>query len=77
MHPLPDFSAARAVSITVLVENRADLLLKSSETVKYFREKPLLAEHGFATLLDINHGEQRILWDSGATPISLIERMKT
>ncbi len=76
MPSLPDFGVARAVSITILVDNRADLLLKSSQNIKYFHEKPLLAEHGFAALLDINHGERRILWDAGVTQVSLVENLQ-
>lgn len=76
MPPLPHFGEARAACITLLVDNRADLLLKSSQRVSYFQEKPLLAEHGFSALVEINHGERRILWDAGASSIALIENMQ-
>jgi 7,8-dihydropterin-6-yl-methyl-4-(beta-D-ribofuranosyl)aminobenzene 5'-phosphate synthase len=76
MPSLPNFGSVTTAAITILVDNRADLLLKSSETVKYFQDKPLLAEHGFAALLDLNHGEHRLLWDAGVSPVALIENLQ-
>jgi len=64
------------VAITVLVDNRADLLVKSTDAVKYFTEEPLLAEHGFAALVDLKAADIKILWDAGMTQISLLENMK-
>ena len=44
-----DFGETQNVAITVLVDNKADLIVESTDTVKYFTDAPLLAEHGFAT----------------------------
>ena len=67
------------VAVTVLVDNRADLIVKSTDTIKHFTKKPLLAEHGFAVLIDLMVAGTRILWDAGITRIALLEnaqRMK-
>ena len=53
MARIDGFGETQDVEITVLVDNRADLLVKSTETVKRFTEEPLLAEHGFAALVDL------------------------
>jgi 7,8-dihydropterin-6-yl-methyl-4-(beta-D-ribofuranosyl)aminobenzene 5'-phosphate synthase len=62
--------------ITILVDNRADLIVKSTDEIRYFTKKPLLAEHGFAALVDLPEENFRILWDTGLTPLVLIENMK-
>jgi 7,8-dihydropterin-6-yl-methyl-4-(beta-D-ribofuranosyl)aminobenzene 5'-phosphate synthase len=69
------------VAITVLVDNLADLIVGSSGTVKRFTKRPLLAEHGFAALIDLRDdhsppGGTRILWDAGMTQIALLENAK-
>jgi len=71
-----NFGETRDIAITVLVDNRADLLVKSTDTVKYFDEEPLLAEHGFAALVDLKAAGVRILWDAGMTCIALMENIK-
>jgi 7,8-dihydropterin-6-yl-methyl-4-(beta-D-ribofuranosyl)aminobenzene 5'-phosphate synthase len=38
-------------------------------------DEPLLAEHGFAALIDLD-GKQRVLWDAGMTRIALRENME-
>ena len=63
------------VSLTVLVDNKADLIVESSETVKYFTEKPLLAEHGFSVLIQVDNSDGKILWDAGVSKVALIENM--
>jgi len=70
------FGEARSVAVTVLVDNRADLIVESSDTVKYFTDESLLAEHGFAAMIDLQPGGTRILWDAGMTPIALLENMR-
>ena len=70
------FGQARYVSITVLVDNRADLMVESTETIKYFTDEPLLAEQGFAALVDLKAEGIRILWNAGITDIALMENMK-
>ncbi len=70
-----DLGVAEKVSLTVLVDNKADLIVESSETVKYFTEKPLLAEHGFSVLIQIDESDKKILWDAGVSKVALIENM--
>ena len=64
------------VAITVLVDNRADLIVKSTDTVIRYTKKPLLAEHGFAALIDLQAEELRILWDAGISKTVLLENMR-
>lgn len=76
MPKIESFGETQNVAVTVLVDNRADLLVKSTDTVKYYTEEPLLAEHGFAALIDLQAADVRILWDAGITQIALIENMQ-
>jgi 7,8-dihydropterin-6-yl-methyl-4-(beta-D-ribofuranosyl)aminobenzene 5'-phosphate synthase len=75
MPGVEDFGAVEGVSITVLIDNRAELMVKSTDTVKRFTDKPLLAEHGFAALIDLDTGA-RILWDAGMTELALPENAR-
>jgi 7,8-dihydropterin-6-yl-methyl-4-(beta-D-ribofuranosyl)aminobenzene 5'-phosphate synthase len=75
MSRLDDLGEVKRASVTVLVDNRADLLVKSSDAVKRFTKRPLLAEHGFAALIELEGGV-RVLWDAGITQIALLENMK-
>jgi 7,8-dihydropterin-6-yl-methyl-4-(beta-D-ribofuranosyl)aminobenzene 5'-phosphate synthase len=82
-----EYGYVEGVNITVLVDNRADLIVKSSDTIKYFTDKPLLAEHGFSALVEFpdestegDTGEEivanrRILWDAGVSRIALMENL--
>ncbi len=70
------FGSTRDVEITVLVENSADLLVKSTDTVKRFHEKPLLAEHGFAALVELKEAGVRVLWDAGISTTALLENAR-
>ena len=76
MGRIEGFCSTRDVAITVLVENSADLLARSSETVKRFTKKPLLAEHGFAALVDLKEAGVRILWDAGVSKTALLENAR-
>ena len=71
-----DFGEIDQLAITILVDNKADLIVKSSETIKYFTDQPLLAEHGFSALLDLGEVGQRILWDAGVSRVALTENMR-
>jgi 7,8-dihydropterin-6-yl-methyl-4-(beta-D-ribofuranosyl)aminobenzene 5'-phosphate synthase len=73
MSRIESFGETQDVEITVLVDNRADLMLESTDTVKRFFDEPLLAEHGFAALIDLKDAGVRILWDAGITEIALME----
>jgi 7,8-dihydropterin-6-yl-methyl-4-(beta-D-ribofuranosyl)aminobenzene 5'-phosphate synthase len=63
-------------AITVLVDNKADLIVESNETVKYFQKTPLLAEHGFSALVKLNDSAEDILWDAGVSKETLTENMR-
>lgn len=79
MSKLESFGQTQNVAVTVLVDNRADLIVKSTDTVKRFTKQPLLAEHGFAALVDLKDAGVRILWDAGMTQTALMhnaERME-
>ncbi len=71
-----DFGQTTDVAVTVLVDNRADLMVESTDTIKYFNDEPLLAEHGFAALIHLKSAGMRILWDAGITNLALVENMK-
>jgi 7,8-dihydropterin-6-yl-methyl-4-(beta-D-ribofuranosyl)aminobenzene 5'-phosphate synthase len=73
---IEDFGQAENVAVTVLVDNRADLIVRSSETVKYFTDKPLLAEHGFSVLIQLQEAGINVLWDAGVTRTALRENME-
>ncbi len=76
MGRIENFGETRNVEITILVDNRADLMLESTDTVKRYTDEPLLAEHGFAALVDLREAGVRILWDAGVTTIALPENAK-
>ena len=75
MSKIDGFGETGNVAVTVLVDNTADLLVKSTETVVRFREEPLLAEHGFAAVIDLPDGPTRVLWDAGFTDFALPANM--
>ena len=70
------FSSTKNAKITILVENKADLIVQSSDRVEYFTEEPLLAEHGFSALVELNGSGEYILWDAGVSRIALINNLK-
>ena len=76
MSKIGNFGETRDVEITVLVDNRADLMLKSTDTVKRYTDEPLLAEHGFSALIDLKAAGVRILWDAGITRTAFAENAK-
>jgi 7,8-dihydropterin-6-yl-methyl-4-(beta-D-ribofuranosyl)aminobenzene 5'-phosphate synthase len=69
-------SMIERVSLTVLVDNKADMIVKSSDVIQYFSDKPLLAEHGFSVLIQPSGSWETILWDAGGTEVALIENMQ-
>jgi 7,8-dihydropterin-6-yl-methyl-4-(beta-D-ribofuranosyl)aminobenzene 5'-phosphate synthase len=76
MIKLESFGQAEKVAVTVLVDNRTDWTAKSTARVKRYTKGPLLAEHGFAALIDLKAAHVRILWDAGLTRSVLLENMK-
>jgi len=75
MPAIRDFGQTERVAITVLVDNRADLMMRSTRRIKYFTAAPLLAEHGFAALIHLKDAGVRILWDAGITEETLLANM--
>ncbi|MCK4801259.1 MAG: MBL fold metallo-hydrolase [Anaerolineales bacterium] len=71
-----EFGSVEKASLTVLVDNKANLIVESSDRVKYFSEEPLLAEHGFSVLIQLDDSEERILWDAGISKVALIENLR-
>jgi 7,8-dihydropterin-6-yl-methyl-4-(beta-D-ribofuranosyl)aminobenzene 5'-phosphate synthase len=76
MNKIENFGETENVAVTVLVDNRADLIAKSTDTVIRYTKEPLLAEHGFAALVDLQDAGVRILWDAGITRITLLENIR-
>jgi 7,8-dihydropterin-6-yl-methyl-4-(beta-D-ribofuranosyl)aminobenzene 5'-phosphate synthase len=76
MSRIENFGATQNVEVTVLVDNRSDSLLKSTDTVIRYSDKPLLAEHGFSSLINLKDAGVKILWDAGETRIALLENMR-
>lgn len=70
-----DIGYIEKVSLTILVDNKADLIVESNEHVKHFTEKPLLAEHGFSVLIHFNDSEKAILWDAGVSENTTLENL--
>jgi len=73
---IANFGSTPNVAVVVLVDNHADLLTKSTDLVIRFQEKPLLAEHGFAALIELRDAGRLILWDSGISDITLLENIR-
>jgi 7,8-dihydropterin-6-yl-methyl-4-(beta-D-ribofuranosyl)aminobenzene 5'-phosphate synthase len=76
MGKIEHFGETQDVEITVLVDNRADLMVESTDTVKRYTDEPLLAEHGFAALVDLKDAGVTILWDAGITSTAFMENVK-
>lgn len=64
------------VSLTILVDNKANMIVDSSDAIQYFTDKPLLAEHGFSALIQPGDSGETILWDAGGSEVALIENMR-
>lgn len=75
MSKVDNFGQTENVEVTVLVDNRADLLVKSTDTVVRFFDEPLLAEHGFAALINLQDTGVTVLWDAGMTKTALLENV--
>jgi 7,8-dihydropterin-6-yl-methyl-4-(beta-D-ribofuranosyl)aminobenzene 5'-phosphate synthase len=76
MTRIDNFGDTAGVTVTVLVDNQADLIVRSTDAVRYFTDKPLLAEHGLAMLIELQEPGRRILWDAGFSEIALLENMR-
>jgi len=76
MPKIKSFGVTKSARVTVLIDNMADHIMGSTETVKRFTEKPLLAAHGFSALIDLSPSEPTILWDAGVSGLALVENMQ-
>jgi len=76
MPKIQSFGETESASVTVLADNMADLITESTETVKRFTKKPLLAAHGYSALIELEPSGPTILWDAGVTGIAMVENMK-
>jgi len=73
---IENFGATQNVTVTVLVDNHADFMVDSTDTIIRYFDEPLLAEHGFAALIALQDAGVKILWDAGITRIALLENMR-
>ena len=72
------FGVAAGFSVTALVDNMTDMLLKSTDGVKRYTQesgKPLLAEHGLSFLIEFEEPKIKILMDAGFTEVTLMENI--
>ncbi len=76
MSALKEFGSTPRVTITILMDNLADMLARSTDDVKRHTDGPLIAEHGFSALLDLPAVDLRILWDVGATSLAVLENLR-
>jgi len=75
MNTAQTFGEVQDVETTVLIDNRADRIVSSTEVVRRFIEKPLIAEHGFSVLIDLKSANTRVLWDAGLSANAALENM--
>ncbi len=71
-----NMGSVKHATVTVMVDNKADLIVESSDQVKYFTDEPLLAEHGFSVLIQLEDSESKILWDAGVSRVALMENFR-
>jgi 7,8-dihydropterin-6-yl-methyl-4-(beta-D-ribofuranosyl)aminobenzene 5'-phosphate synthase len=74
-----EFGELSHISITALIDNMTDMLLKSKDGVtRYTQEsgKPLMAEHGLSFLIEIKDLGKSVLMDAGITEVVLLENMQ-
>jgi len=64
------------VAVTVVVDNLADMLARSTDSVKRHTDGPLIAEHGFSAIIELPEVDLRILWDAGATAPAVLENLR-
>lgn len=76
---IKNFGEVSSFSVTALVDNMTDMLLKSSvEVERYTQEsgEPLLAEHGLSFLIDVKGQNEKFLMDAGITELTLMENIQ-
>jgi len=79
MENIKNFGEVNSISVTALVDNMTDMLLKSTEEVERYTQesgKPLFAEHGLSFLIHFKDRDEKILMDAGITETTLMENIK-
>ena len=76
MNKRQDFGSVPSLEVTILVDSIAGMLAKSTDDVKRFTAGPLIAEPGFAALIDLPSEALRILWDAGASSSAVLENLR-
>jgi 7,8-dihydropterin-6-yl-methyl-4-(beta-D-ribofuranosyl)aminobenzene 5'-phosphate synthase len=76
MSDLKEFGAVPSAEITILVDSLAGMLAKSTDDVERFTAGPLIAEPGFAALIELPAENRRILWDAGASGSAVLENLR-
>ena len=71
-----EFGTVPSVEVTILVDSIAGMLAKSTENVKRYSGEPLIAEPGFAALIDLPPENLRVLWDAGASASAVLENLR-
>jgi len=70
-----EFGVAASATVTIVVDNLAGLLARSTEGVKRYTGGTLIAEHGFSALIELPASGLRILWDVGASASTVLENL--
>lgn len=70
------FGSVPNVNVTILVDSIAGMLARSTDDVKRFTGGPLIAEAGFAVLIELPVENRRILWDAGASSSAVLENLR-
>lgn len=70
------FGSTKTLHVTIVVDNLADGLARSTDGVRRHEGGPLIAEHGFCALIDLPGADRRILWDAGASETTALENLR-
>jgi 7,8-dihydropterin-6-yl-methyl-4-(beta-D-ribofuranosyl)aminobenzene 5'-phosphate synthase len=76
MSDMKEFGTVPSAEVTILIDSLAGMLAKSTENVKRFTARPLIAEPGFALLIELPSADLRILWDAGASGSAALENLQ-
>jgi 7,8-dihydropterin-6-yl-methyl-4-(beta-D-ribofuranosyl)aminobenzene 5'-phosphate synthase len=71
-----EFGSVPNVDVTILVDSIAGMLARSTDDVKRFTGGPLIAEPGFAVLIELPAESRRILWDAGASSSAVLKNLR-
>lgn len=70
MDNLLNLGSVQKAEIIFLVENKAEMLIRSNKIANYYTNRPLLAEPGLSILIKLNGKNNYILLDGGASNIT-------